>query len=92
MIDTIKMKGFTAEESKGTKAVSNYNQETNSALAASLVSNEVLHAKWRKAITAKEEIIRITGDDLNRVVKQHINNILWVYQVDRKKADPKMFM
>ncbi len=95
LIDTIKMKGFTAEELKGTKAYSvssmYYNQETNSALAASLVSNEVLHANWRKAITAKEDISNITVDDLNRVFKQYINNIMWVYQGDPKKADPKMF-
>ncbi|HVG12576.1 MAG TPA: pitrilysin family protein, partial [Flavisolibacter sp.] len=95
LIDTIKMKGFTPEELKGTKAYSvssmYYDQETNSALAGSLVSNEVLHSNWRKAITAKEDINKITVDDLNRVFKQYVNNIMWVYQGDPKKAEPKMF-
>jgi predicted Zn-dependent peptidase len=95
LIDTIKIKGFTADELKGTKAytVSNmyYNQETNSALAGSLVKNEVLHNNWRKAHTAKQDLNKVTVEDLNRVFKKYINNITWVYQGDPKKVVPTMF-
>jgi predicted Zn-dependent peptidase len=68
-----------------------YNQETNSALAGSLVKNEVLHNNWRKALTAKQDLNKVTVEDLNRVFKKYINNITWVYQGDPKKVVPTMF-
>ncbi|HVG41753.1 MAG TPA: pitrilysin family protein, partial [Chitinophagaceae bacterium] len=95
LIDTIKMKGFTDDELKDDKAyfVNNmyYRQETNSAQASAFVSNEVLNNNWRKALTVKEDLGKVSVTDLNRVFKQYINNITWVYQGDPKKVDSKMY-
>ena len=68
-----------------------YSQETNAAQASSYVRNEVIKNNWRKAITVKEDVGKVTVADLNRVFNQYINNITWVYQGDPKKVDSKMF-
>ena len=95
LIDTIKMKGFTEDELKNDKATfvtgMYYSQETNAAQASSYVRNEVIKNNWRKAITVKEDVGKVTVADLNRVFNQYINNITWVYQGDPKKVDSKMF-
>jgi predicted Zn-dependent peptidase len=95
LIDTVKMKGFTEDELKDDKAyfVTNmyYRQETNQAQAASFVSNEVINGNWHKALTVKEDVGKVKVEDLNRVFKQYINNITWVYQGDPKKVDAKMY-
>ena len=95
LIDTIKMKGFTEEELKNDKSgfvtEMYYRQETNSATAGSFVSNEVINNNWKRALTVKEDLGKVSLDDLNRVFKQYINNITWVYQGDPKKVEAKMY-
>ena len=95
LIDKIKKEGFKAEDLKNEKTgyVTNvyYRLETNSAQAASLASNEVLHGNWRRANTIKDDMKKVRVEDLNRVFNKYITNITWAYQGDPKKADPKMF-
>jgi predicted Zn-dependent peptidase len=95
LIDSIKKEGFSEEELKNEKAgyITGvyYRQETNSAQAASLASNEVIHGNWRRTNTIKDDMKKVTTADLNRVFKQYINNLTWVYQGDPKKVDAKMY-
>ncbi len=95
LIDRIKKEGFTETELKNEKAGYltgiYYQQETNSAQAASLASNEVLHGDWKRSIKIKEDIKKVTLPELNAVFKKYINNITWVYQGDPKKVTPAMY-
>jgi predicted Zn-dependent peptidase len=95
LIDKVKKEGFTAEELKNEKTGYltgiYYQQETNNAQAASLSSNEVIHGNWKRAITIKEDINKVTLDQLNAVFKKYINNITWVYQGDPKRVNPVMY-
>jgi zinc protease len=95
LIDKIKKEGFTEEELKNIKTgyLTNvyYRQETNSAQAASLASNEVLHGNWRRANTIKDDMKKVTLTDLNRVFNKYITNITWAYQGDPQKVDSKLY-
>lgn len=95
LIDKVKKEGFTEEELKNEKTGYltgiYYQQETNNAQAASLASNEVIHGNWKRAITIKDDINKVTLDQLNTVFKKYINNITWVYQGDPKKVTPVMY-
>lgn len=95
LIDTIKLKGFTEAELKNEKTGYltglYYRDETNSAQAYSLASNEVIHGDWKRAIKIKNDINKVTLDQLNAVFKKYINNITWVYQGDPKKVTPALY-
>lgn len=95
LIDSIKKEGFSAEELKNEKAgyVTNiyYRDETNSAQAASLASNEVIHNNWRRAKTIKDDMKKVTTADLNRVFNKYISSITWSYQGDPKKVNKELF-
>ncbi|HYG53623.1 MAG TPA: pitrilysin family protein, partial [Flavobacteriales bacterium] len=71
LVEQIKKGGFTEEELKNQKTgyatEVYYRQETNSAQAASLAANEVIHGNWRRALTIKDDLKKVTLDDLNRV-------------------------
>src|SRR5687768_1162607 len=95
LIDKIKKEGFKEEDlkdMKATYATNVYSQlETNTAQAGSLAANEVLHNNWRRATTIKEDMKKVTVEDLNRVFKTYVNNITWVYQGNTKQIDPKLY-
>ncbi len=95
LIDKIKTEGFTEEDLKNQKTgyITNvyYRQETNSAQAAALASNEVVNGNWKRANTIKDEMKNVTVDDLNRVFKKYITNFSWAYQGDSKKVDPQLY-
>ena len=95
LIDKIRKEGFTEAELKNEKAGYltgfYYQQETNSAQAASLASNEVLHGNWKRSIRIKEDIKKVTLADLNAAFNKYINNITWVYQGDPKKVTPALY-
>lgn len=95
LIDKVKREGFTPEELKNEKTsyVTGfyYRQETNAAQAGSLIANEVVHGNWKRALSIKDDMNKVTLEDLNRVFKTYINNITWSYQGDPKKANPVMF-
>ena len=95
LIDKIKKEGFKEDDLKNSKAgyITGvyYRQETNSAQAASLASNEVIHGNWQRANNIKDEMKNVKVEDLNRVFNKYISNIMWAYQGDTKKVDTKMF-
>lgn len=95
LIDTIKMNGFTAAELKNEKTSYltgiYYRDETNQAQAASLAANEVLHGDWKRSIKIKDDINKVTLEQLNSTFKKYFNNITWVYQGDPKKVNPVLY-
>lgn len=95
LIDTIKMNGFTAEELKNEKTSFltgiYYRDETNQALAGSIASNEVLHGDWRRTTKIKDDINKVTLEQLNNAFKKYFTNITWVYQGNPKKVNPTLY-
>jgi len=95
LIDKIKKDGFTEDELKNMKASYATNvysrQETANAQAAALAANEVLHNNWRRANTIKDDMKKVTTDDLNRVFKTYVNNITWVYQGNTKQVNTTLY-
>lgn len=95
LIDTIKMNGFTEAELKNEKTGYltglYYRDETNQALASSLASNEIIHGDWKRTIKIRDDINKVTLDQLNAAFKKYINNITWVYQGDPKKVSPALY-
>jgi zinc protease len=95
LIDRIKKEGFSADELKNEKTGFltgiYYRNETNEAQASSMAANEVLHGDWKRAITMKEEVDKVTLQQLNAAFNKYINNITWVYQGDPKKVNATMY-
>ncbi len=95
LIDKVKKEGFTPEELKNMKTQYltgvYYRQETNDAQAGSLAANEVIHGNWKRAITIKDDMKKVTVEQLNAVFKKYINNITWSYQGDPKKVNPVLY-
>lgn len=95
LMDSMKKKGFTEDELKNMKATYATRvyaqQETNTAEAAALAANEVIHGNWKRANSIKDEMKKVTVADLNRVFKNYVTNITWVYQGNTKQLDPKLF-
>ena len=93
--DKIKKEGFTEGELKDQKVGYltgvYYRQETNDAQANSLANNEVLHNNWRRSVKIKDDIKKVTLQDLNRVFGKYMNNITWSYQGDPKKVNPVFY-
>ncbi len=95
LVRKLKKEGFTAEEVKNEKAgyVTGvyYRQETNDAQASSLVNNEVLHGNWKRSITIKEDINKVTPEQVNAAFKKYLNNITWVYMGNPAKVTPALY-
>jgi zinc protease len=95
LIAKIKNEGFTEEELKNMKTqyVTGiyYQQETNYAQAGALASNEVVHGNWKRALSIKDDLKKVTLDQLNAAFKKYFNNITWSYQGDPKKANAVMY-
>ena len=68
-----------------------YRQETSREQAASLATNEVVHGNWKRALTIKDEMKKVSLADLNRVFDKYITNITWAYQGDPKKMNQVLF-
>jgi zinc protease len=95
LVDSTKKHGFTASELANMKITYltgfYYKNETNSAQAASIASNEVLHGDWHKSLTLVDDVKKITLDDINNAFTKYIGNIVWVYQGDTKKVNPVLY-
>lgn len=95
LIDKIKQEGFSESELKNEKTGYltgiYFQQETNEALAASLASNEVIHGDWKRSVKIKDDIKKVTVEQLNNVFKKYINHITWVYQGDPKKVTAVLY-
>ncbi|MCW3093182.1 MAG: hypothetical protein JWP81_4251 [Ferruginibacter sp.] len=96
LIEKIKKDGFTAEEVKDMKTTYLtsffYRQETNSAQAASLVVNEVLHNNWKRALTLNEDVKKVSAKDIDNAFNKYINTISWSYQGNPDKVNPSLFI
>ena len=95
LIEKVKTEGFTAEELKNIKTQYltgvYYRQETNDAQASSLGANEIIHGNWKRANTIKDDIKKVTLDQMNTVFKKYIKNITWSYQGDPKKVNASLY-
>jgi predicted Zn-dependent peptidase len=95
LVDKVKTEGFNAEEVADMKVTYltgfYYKQETNSAQAASLVSNEVLFNNWHRSLTLVSDVKKLTAEQVSDAFRKYIGNVVWVYQGDPKKVDPLKF-
>ena len=95
LIDKVKQEGFTESELKNEKTGYltgiYFRQETNEEQAASLASSEVIHGNWKRSIQIRDDIKKVSLDQMNNAFKKYINNITWVYQGDPKKVDAVLF-
>ncbi|HSU28259.1 MAG TPA: pitrilysin family protein [Chitinophagaceae bacterium] len=95
MIDKIKGEGFTAEELKNIKTqylTGLYSRnETNEALAASFAANEVIHGNWKRTVQIKDDMKKVTLEQINTSFKKYFNNITWSYQGDPKKVNTVLY-
>jgi predicted Zn-dependent peptidase len=95
LIDKIKAEGFTEEELRNIKTTYltgvYYRQETNDEQANAIATNEIVNGDWKRAIKIKEDMKKVTLDQLNNSFKKYINNITWVYQGDPKKVTAMMY-
>ena len=92
LVDKVKTEGFTAEEVADMKVTYltgfYYRQETNSAQAASLATNEVLFNNWRRSLTLMDDVKKLTVEEVSDAFRKYIGNMVWVYQGDPKKVNP----
>ncbi|NCD70890.1 M16 family metallopeptidase [Mucilaginibacter agri] len=95
LVAKIKSEGFTADEVKNMKTTyltRFYNtQETNSAQASSIVSNEVIQDNWQRSLTLADDVKKLTQSQVNDAFRKYIGNIVWVYQGDTKKVNPLLY-
>lgn len=96
LVDTVKMAGFTPEEVANMKTTYltgfYYRAETNQAQAASLAANEVLFDNWQRSLTLVGDVKKLTVGEVSDAFRKYIGNIVWVYQGDTKKVDPKQYL
>jgi predicted Zn-dependent peptidase len=95
LVDKIKTQGFRADEVADMKVTYltgfYYKNETNSAQAASLAANEVLHNNWKRSLTLVNDVKKLTAEQVSDAFRKYIGNIVWVYQGDTKKVNPLLY-
>jgi len=95
LIEKVKKEGFTESELRNEKTGYltgiYYRQETNEEQAASLASSEVIHGSWKRSVQIRDDIKKVTLEQMNNAFRKYINSITWVYQGDPKKVDAKMY-
>jgi zinc protease len=95
LVDKIKTQGFREDEVADMKVTYltgfYYKNETNSAQAASLAANEVLHNNWRRSLTLVNDVKKLTAEQVSDAFRKYIGNIVWVYQGDTKKVNPLLY-
>jgi zinc protease len=92
LVDKVKTEGFKPDEVADMKVTYltsfYYRQETNSAQAAALATNEVLFNNWRRSFTLVSDVKKLTVEEVSDAFRKYITNIVWVYQGDPKKVTP----
>lgn len=95
LIDKLKSEGFSPEEVKNEKIgyVTGfyYRQEMNSSQASALANNEALFGNWKRALTIKDDINKVSVDDINKAFNTYMKNITWAYMGNPAKVDQKKF-
>ena len=56
-----------------------------------VASNELEQGDWHHAFTLKEDLEKVTPEDVNRVFNKYIGNFTWVYQGDPEKVNPTLY-
>ena len=96
LVEKTKNAGFTADEVKNMKASYltgvYYRNETNSAQASALASNEVLFNDWKRTNNLVDHIKKLTPTEISDAFRKYIGNTVWVYQGDPKKVTAKFFI
>ncbi|HEY9195720.1 MAG TPA: hypothetical protein VIM77_05625, partial [Mucilaginibacter sp.] len=96
LVDKVKTEGFKPEEVANMKVTYltgfYYKNETNSAQASSIASNEVLFDNWKRSLTLVDDVKKLTTEQVNNAFKTYINNIVWVYQGDPKKVTQVLYI
>lgn len=96
LVDKVKTEGFNPEEVANMKITYltgfYYKNETNSAQASSIASNEVLFGNWKRSLTLVDDVKKLTLEQVNNAFKTYINNIVWVYQGDPKKVTQILYI
>ena len=96
LVDKVKTDGFKPEEVANMKVTYltgfYYKNETNSAQASSIASNEVLFNNWKRSLTLVDDVKKLTTEQVNNAFKTYINNIVWVYQGDPKKVNQVLYI
>ena len=96
LIDKVKREGFSQDELKNEKTGYltglYYRQETNEEQANALATNEVVNNNWRRTLEIKNDMNKVTLDQVNDAFKKYIGYITWVYQGDPKKVDSKLYV
>jgi len=95
LINKLKSEGFTEEEVKNEKIgyVTGfyYRQEMNGSQASSLANNEALFGNWKRALTIKDEINKVSVTDINKAFNKYMSNITWAYMGNPSKVNQKNF-
>lgn len=95
LVDKTKTGGFTEDEVKNMKATYltgfYYRNETNSAQASAIASNELLFNDWKRTNTLVNKVQKLTLAQVTDAFRKYIGNIVWVYQGDPKKVTPTLF-
>ena len=96
LVDKIKTEGFKPEEVANMKVTYltgfYYKNETNSAQASSIASNEVLFNNWKRSLTLVDDVKKLTTEQVSDAFRTYINNIVWVYQGDPKKVNQILYI
>jgi zinc protease len=96
LVDKIKTEGFKPEEVANMKITYltgfYYKNETNSAQASSIASNEVLFNNWKRSLTLVDDVKKLTLEQVSDAFRKYINNIVWVYQGDPKKVNQLLYI
>ena len=66
--------------------------ETNDAYAAKLAEYELLGGDWRRLRAWKDEVNKVTPEDVNRVSKKYLKNFHFAAMGDKRQFDRELFM
>ncbi len=95
LVEKTKKDGFTDIEVKNMKTgylTGFYSRnETNSTLAASLVSSEVLFNNWHRALDLADDVNKLTTKEISDAFRKYIGHIVWVYQGDTQKVNAESY-
>ena len=66
--------------------------ETNDVYAMKLAEYELLGGDWRRLLTWKDEVNKVTPEDVNRVSKKYLKNFHFAAMGDKRQFDRDLFM
>lgn len=95
MVDKIKKEGFPADDVRNKKntyvTYQYYNNEANGSLCYMVSSAELLQGDWHRAFTLKDDLNKVSVDDVNKVFSKYIGSFTWVYQGDPKQVNQNLY-